>query len=156
MKPTSKYSLNSQRMLQFLWENPGSTSDEIRAHLNSFDKSSILALRLKQKSSWGGPPTYITVTIDEYTRYPNYYHKCKIIWKKMLSSSEIRTCRYAHLLSPYYSKTMAADRMGSVPHPHCERKTGNRRWFYRELDDSGRYRYYITLIGYVALHLDDM
>lgn len=104
----SKYGIHSLNMLQFLWDNPGASSGEIRKHLWRMD----LGTRSAARRGRG---------------------------------------RFSYLLSPYYSKALAGDRMGNYPHPRCQRQTGNRGWFYRENGESGRFKYYITLKGYAYL-----
>lgn len=139
----SKYGIHSLNMLQFLWDNPGASSGEIRKHLwKQAGDPLVTVTRVRtREGSFDVPDKYI----DHYQR------DCQHGIKKQIPSSKLRCGRFSYLLSPYYSKSLAGDRMGNYPHPRCQRQTGNRGWFYRENGESGRFKYYITLKGYAYL-----
>lgn len=140
---TSKYGIHSLNMLQFLWDNPGASSGEIRKHLWKHAGDPLVTLT-KVRTREGG-------WFDVPDKYIDFYDPQQYGIKKQILSSKLRRGRFSYLLSPYYSKALAGDRMGNYPHPRCQRQTGNRGWFYRENGENGRFKYYITLKGYAYL-----
>lgn len=145
----SKYGIHSLSMLQFLWDNPGASAGEIKKHLweQAGDPLVNVTKVITGWSSRHGHQWVQEGSDDEW--WPRAWHMTGI--KKQIPSSKLRRGRFSYLLSPYYSKALAGDRMGNYPHPRCQRQTGNRGWFYRENGENGRFKYYITLRGYAYL-----
>ena len=139
----SKYGIHSLNMLQFLWDNPGASSGEIRKHLwkQAGDPLVTVTQVRTREGGW----------FDVPDKYIDFYDVQEHGIKKQIPSSKLERSRFSYLLSPYYSKALAGDRMGKYPHPRCQRQTGNRGWFYRESGENGRFKYYITLKGYAYL-----
>ena len=139
----SKYGIHSLNMPQFLWDNPVASSGEIREHLwNQAGDPLVTVTKIRtREGGW----------FDVPDKYIDFYDPRQYGIKKQILSSKLRRGRFSYLLSPYYSKALAGDRMGNYPHPRCRRQTGNRGWFYRENGENGRFKYYITLKGYAYL-----
>ena len=145
-----KYGTPSIKMLQFLWDNPGASSGEINKELHKGNQLKMRKITFVSECT-GKHSTYIHDSEVEYYTSANRFKDIVLGELEMVDSYKVIRGKYSYLTTPYYSKALAGNRMGSIPHPRCERRTGNRGWFYREKGENGRFKYYITTRGYAYL-----
>ena len=148
-----KYGIHSIRMLRFLHDNPGSTSGEIQKHLWEQDGDPmcwISTVRYDTAYDTGCLVRMPAWQVDTY-RNASWCKNFELIETKQDSMQKLKRGRFSYLLSPYYNRALSADRVGQRPHPNSPQRW-NRRWFYRESGDDGRFRYYITVKGLAWLH----
>jgi len=151
----SPYGTASRRMLQFLNGNPGATSGDINKHLHGdFTVSQML---VRYRHVWKGSQTELRVQwqakryVLDTMMNSEYYTDVEILNEREQPLSKVCRGKFAYLLSPYCSRTLAADPEGRRTHPSAANKNSQRRWFYRVKGDDGRFRYFLTLIGMGAL-----
>ena len=149
-KQMSRYGIPSRRMLTFLNENPGSTAREISEHL--FDGRTVEQALVQYRYSREEVSSHLR-TIWQSKRYVldnmvsgKWYKDVKILDERVQPVSKVCRGKFAYLTSPYNSRTLAVDHLGSRPHPGNANRNAQRCWFWRKKHD-GRYIYFLTLRG---------
>lgn len=143
-------------MLTFLFENPGSTAQDISEHL--FDDRSISQVRIRYRYASAGVPSFSLRTQWQAKQYvlnhmmkSEWYKDIQILDERVQPLSKICRGKFAYLTSPYNSRTLADDQAGAHTHPGSANRTGQRQWFYRRKDGKNIYRYFLTLKGLASL-----
>jgi len=150
----SRYGMPSRKMLTFLNENPGSTAREISEHL--FEGRTVeqvfVQFRYRSsnvddnlRSSWQ-PKRYV---LDSMMN-SEWYQDVEILEERIQQVSKVCRGKWAYLTSPYCSRTLASDPLGTRPHPGCANRNAQRKWFWRKKFD-GKYRYFLTTHGLGAI-----
>jgi hypothetical protein len=160
----SKYGIHSRRMLTFLFENPGSTAREVSEHLCNNQIVEQIYVRYRNvwhyransgmpaRTSLGSiceswlPKKYVLHTMID----SKYYGNVEILEERAVPLSKICRGKFAYLTSPYCSRTLAADSLGTKTHPRSANRNSQRRWFWRK-KHQGRYIYFLTSVGMAAL-----
>ncbi len=148
------YGTPSRRMLSFLNEKPGATSTEINDHL--FNNRVVDELQISWRynsavvTSNALNKTWVPASIIRSYFTSGYYKDVQIIGARKVSLSKVCRGKFAYLLSPYHSRTMASDSTGINPHPRSVNVESQRCWFWRKKINN-RYRYFLTLKGMAAV-----
>ena len=150
----SRYGVASRKMLSFLKDNPGSTAREISEYLcnNQIIDQMYVRYRNVWKANVGNvyeswfPKKYVLDSMMS----SEYYQDVEILDERSRALSKICRGKYAYLTSPYCSRTLAADPLGSRTHPGAANRNSQRRWFWRIKHD-GVYRYFLTMRGMGAV-----
>ena len=143
-----RYGKPSIKMLKFLYHNPASTSREINDHLYGDRTVNQKLIRYtyvdfhnvtKSRTSWTSDPSWYGKS--------DYYTVEEVISERTILISKLCRGKYAYLLSPYHSRTLAADISGSRAHDGVANRGSQRCWFYRKKGTGGLYQYFLTLRG---------
>ena len=156
-KMSRNYGIPSRRMLKFLYRNPGATSADINRHL--FDNRELDEIQISWRYNseafehrrFSVNKTWVPAAIVKAYFTSSFYKDVQIVGTRKRKLSEVSRGKFAYLLSPYGSRTLASDSTGRRPHPHAANPDYQRCWFWRTRVD-GRYRYFLTLKGMAALN----
>jgi hypothetical protein len=146
-----RYGKPSIGMLRFLYHNPASSSREITDHL--FDGKKIKQSKIRfTYQNYDGSETSNTLWTggEDWYLNSNRYKGVKVLDRRTILLSRVCRGKFAYLLSPYHSRTLASDSTGSRHHPGVANRNAQRCWFYREKGSNGRYLYFLTLRGMAA------
>jgi hypothetical protein len=156
-----KYGQHSIRMLHFLKNHPGSTSSEINEML--FENTQPIDIATLRLYHFNHEPYLMSIEgchYDDYltkdTHWLRNYYKVELVKRENIPQRVFRRGKFSYLLSPYYSRTLASCSKGMDAHPNCVHQSGNRRWFWRSMNDKGRYQYFLTLRGYGATKINKL
>ncbi len=145
------YGIPSRRMLKFLQDNPGASSGEINDHL--FENRLVQQIQISYRytsfkdgvyTQWIRPENIVWY-IDS-----KYWTDVQVKSARKVRLSKICRGKFSYLLSPYMSRTLAADPAGSIPHPRVGNPDYQRCWFWRT-KEGGRFKYFLTLKGMAAV-----
>jgi hypothetical protein len=148
-----RYGEPSIKMLKFLYHNPASSSREITDHL--FDGKKIKQSKIRytyqgfdkewaSHTLWTGGEDWFLST--ERTGYK----EVEVLDRRTILLSKVCRGKFAYLLSPYCSRTLAAGPTGAAAHPGVANRNAQRRWFYREKGSNSHYLYFLTIRGMAA------
>ena len=153
----SRYGIPSRKMLVFLNENPGSTAREIHDHLHGDRTVTQVRIHYKFNSWTQNGRVWKVCTQWQSKRFvidcmmsSDYYCDIEILAEREQLVSKISRGKFAYLTSPYCSRTLSADFVGSRPHSGAANRGGQRCWFHRTRHDDV-YIYWLTLRGMAAL-----
>lgn len=146
-----KYGIHSIKLLMFLWNNPGASSGEIHKYLHDGKQVELCKITYRTKYSGSQMTQYVNKSSTHWYTDDSYYEDMHVSEPKMIFAYKIKRGKFSYLTSPHYSRSLAGNRLGSIPHARCAHKSTNRGWFYREKDENGRFKYYITTRGYAYL-----
>ena len=154
-KPMSRYGKASRRMLQFLNENPGATSGEVKDYLHGDGTVAQVRVLYRYCGRFSSNDIRSMWTSKKYVldsmMKSDSYQDVEILDERNRKLSQISRGKFAYLLSPYHSRTLADGPEGRRPHPGVANRSSQRKWFYRVKGEDGRFRYFLTLVGMAAL-----
>ncbi len=154
-KPMSRYGKASKRMLQFLNKNPGATSGEVNDYLHGDGTITQVRVRYRYCGRFSSDDLRSMWTSKKYVldsmMKSDSYRDVEILDERERKLSQISRGKFAYLLSPYYSRTLASDPEGRHAHQGSVNRRAQRKWFYRVKGEDGRFRYFLTLVGMAAL-----
>ena len=154
-KPMSRYGKASRRMLQFLNENPGATSGEVKDYLHGDGTVTQVRVLYRYCGRFSSNDIRSMWTSKKYVldsmMKSDSYQDVEILDERNRKLSQISRGKFAYLLSPYHSRTLADGPEGRRPHPGVANRSSQRKWFYRVKGEDGRFRYFLTLVGMAAL-----